>query len=101
MKFTKIRRLITLPEYENISLECEIEDGETVDDVDFILRTRLSGMVTDQQKRRELCHEISVLQYQKELLQGDIDKIRKWIKINKPLLREFGFDDLLDDDIPF
>ena len=30
MKYTKIRRLISLPDFNNVSLEAEIEENETV-----------------------------------------------------------------------
>lgn len=103
MKFTKIKRLISGPNYSNIELEGEIEGNETVEDADFILRTRLSSMVTDDYDRRSLCFEVESLNYEKEELKKDCKMLRELINNYREVLENNGVDvnELLYSEIPF
>jgi len=104
MKFTKIRRLISdANDCSNIQLEGEIEEGETLEDADFILRTRLSSMIRDDNERRFLCSETNQLNRQKKELTHDCDKLRDAIKERREFLEKNGVqvDEFLYSDIPF
>lgn len=104
MKFTKISRLISnLSDRSNIKLEVEIEENESVEDADFILRTQLSQMITDDNERRILGYETEQLLRVKEELQHDCDKLRDIIGKQREFLEKNGVkvEDFLYSDIPF
>jgi len=103
MKFTKIKRLISGPDFSNVGLEGEIEPGESVDHADFILRTKLSSMISEDRERRILLSEVDRLSRKRKELMEDCEKLKKLISDQKEFLESNGIkiDDVLYSDIPF
>ncbi len=103
MKFTKIRRLISFGMHDNISLEGEIEEGETVEQADEILRAEIKKRINDDGERRELLYRVEDLKQDLEAYKADCEKLNKIKNGNIDLLEKAGIElkEIFATDIPF
>jgi hypothetical protein len=102
MKLIKNKRLVSLPGFNKIELEGEIEEHESTECADSKLRLELSKLVEDEELRCSLMTDSASLQWQKTALEEDIKVMRNWIRENEQKLRDAGFDlTLPSDEIPF
>jgi len=103
MKITKIRRLVSFGMHENISLEADIEDGETVKQVDSMLRQKIKDLINSDNERKELFYDVEILLRQKKIFEDNIAAMRIYIDKNEAALKKAGFlgEYITESDIPF
>lgn len=89
--------------HDNISLEAEIEDGDVLEHVDYVLRNQIKALINDDSERRELLHETDTLSREKTTLLEDVKTIEEYVNKNSEALEKAGFDigDFLSSSIPF
>jgi hypothetical protein len=103
MKPTKIKRLVTTIGYNNVSLEGEIEDGETIEEADQKLMELLSKLVDDDRIKYRLMQDSKSLQYTVNELKEDCRRLEEFKQKHLEFFEQAGkpFEDILNSDIPF
>lgn len=108
MKFTKIKRLVSFGEHENIELEAEIEEGETVEQVHASVLEKIYkeiGRLRDMDLVRydlsELTRLVEMKLGHKERLDEEILALKNKKNAIEKWLEKFSISQEAFDEIPF
>ena len=101
MKITKIRRTITFGNYENISMEAELEEHDTVDNSLEILEMTMQSIIDEKQNCKTSVWRYNEIKAKTEALENDIDRLEvKKNNITK-WMEKHNISDAAINDLPF
>lgn len=77
IKITKAKRTITFGNYENISLECEMDAGETAEEAVKHLEDKINKIINNKANVANIRCDIQTLEIRKEDLEREVLNMQK------------------------
>lgn len=99
MKFTKLRKTRTYGNFQNISLEADIEDGDSIESVDCAIEKEIDKLINREKAIEDKKDEYSNLKYNIDSLKRQAENMERTIIKYRDFMKKHGID--VKDDLPF
>lgn len=99
MKFTKLRKTRTYGSYQNITLEADVEDNDSIESVDCAIEEEIDKLINKEKAIEDEKSEYCNLKYNINSLTRQAKNMERTIIKYRDFMKKHGID--VKDDLPF